>query len=68
MPRPSLGLILGSTIALAVFALGWFAFVQFIATGRLVHLAQSFVPIVFGGWSIWLLAKVWVAWWRGEWR
>jgi len=64
--RPTAVLVIGSAVALGVFGLGGFAFAQFIATGRLVHLAQSFVPVVFGGWAVWVLAKAWYAWFREQ--
>ncbi|MGZ8217697.1 hypothetical protein [Methylomagnum sp.] len=53
-------LIVPSLVALAMVGLGLYALIQFFLTWRIVHLAQSVVPLYLGGWWVWVLAKAWL--------
>lgn len=57
--RTFFALIIATAFAMAVFILGLYAVAQFLTTARVVHIAQAFVPLVFGGWSLCVLAKHW---------
>ena len=52
---------IASAVALLVFGLGVYALVQGILQKRLVFVVESVVPIMLGGWALWVLVGYWIA-------
>ena len=57
---------IASALALLVFVLGLYALVQGILQKRLVFVIESVVPLLLGGWALWVLVRYWIAVLKGR--